>query len=131
LQCEFLLGTLGRVREEREDRQRLAEVVKRFHMGRAPSGAFAGPLPVEHGVLRKPSLSVVLGEQLRLGFRDLGKVFGQHLGNALMVLLARTFQERLIGRILDEGVLEDVPTAWRQTALVDQLSVYQLPHPLL
>jgi hypothetical protein len=48
----------------------------------------------------------VLRQQLRLGFRDLGKVFGQHLGNALVVLLARTFQERLIGRILDEGVLK-------------------------
>ena len=34
----------------------------------------------------------------------------QHLGNALMVLLARALQERLIGGILDEGVLEDVPS---------------------
>jgi hypothetical protein len=124
LQGEFLLGTHGRVREEREDRQRLAEMTNRFHMGRVPSGAFAGLLPVGYGVRRQPRLGVVLGEQLRLSFRDLGKVFGQHLGNALVVLLARTFQERLIGCILDEGMLENVPTAWRQTALVDKLSVY-------
>jgi hypothetical protein len=73
----------------------------------------------------------VLRQQLRLSLRNIREALGQYLGNALMVLLACTPQERLIGCILDEGVLEDVPATRRQTALIDQLSVYQLAHPLL
>jgi hypothetical protein len=41
-----------------------------------------------------------------------------------MVLLSRILQKRLIGGILDEGVLKDVPAARRQTALVDQFGIY-------
>ena len=62
--------------------------------------------------------------QLRLGLGNLGKLRLQHLGNALMVLLSRALQERLIGGILDEGMLEDVPAARRQTALVDQFGIH-------
>jgi hypothetical protein len=63
-------------------------------------------------------------QEFRLRLGSLGKLYCHHLGNALMVLLARTLQERLIGGILDEGVLEDVPAARRQTALVDQYGIH-------
>ena len=55
----------------------------------------------------------MMRQQLRLDLGNLGKLRLQHLGNTLMVLLARTLQERLIGGILDEGMLEDVPAARR------------------
>ena len=55
LQREFVLGTLGRVREEREHLQRLVEVANRFPMGRAPSGALARLLPVAQGMRRRPA----------------------------------------------------------------------------
>jgi hypothetical protein len=66
LQREFLLGTLGRVREEHENLQCLAEVPNRFRMGRAPSGALPGPLPVGYGLLCKACFGVVMRQQFRL-----------------------------------------------------------------
>ena len=72
-----------------------------------------------------------MGHQLGLRLGSLGKQLYQHLGNALMVLLPYALQERLIGGILDEGVLEDVAAARRQPSLVDQFSLHQLGQPLL
>ena len=43
-----------------------------------------------------------------------GKLRLQHLGNALMVLLPRAPQQRLIGRVLDQGMLEAVGRLRRQ-----------------
>ena len=63
-------------------------------------------------------------QQFRLGLTGLGEPLRQYLRNALMVLLARTLEERLIGGFLDEGMLKNVPITRWQTTLVDQLSVY-------
>jgi hypothetical protein len=46
--------------------------------------------------------------QLGLGLGNLWKSCDEYLRNALMVLLARAPQERLIGGILDQGMLEDI-----------------------
>jgi hypothetical protein len=39
-------------------------------------------------------------------------------------MLPRALQERLIGGVLDERMLEDIPTLRRQTALVDQFGLH-------
>jgi hypothetical protein len=48
-----------------------------------------------------------------------------------MVLLARAAQQRLIGRVLDQGMLEEVHRLRRQPPLVQELCLYQLVQPPL
>ena len=81
-------------------------------------------LPVRDGLGPEAGFCVMMGYQLRLGLGNVGKLRRQHLGNMLMILLARALQERLVGGILDEGVLEDLLAARRQTALVDQFGIH-------
>ncbi len=61
LQGEFVLRTLGGVREGREQLQPLAEVADGFHVGRALDGALAGPLPIGNGLRRHTGLRIVDG----------------------------------------------------------------------
>ena len=95
------------------------------------TGALASLLPVAHRLGTEARFGVVMRHQLWLGSHGVGKLRFQHLRNTLVILLPRALQERLIGRILDEGVLEDVAAARRQTALVDQFSLHEPRQPLL
>ena len=61
-----------------------------FHMCRALEGSLARPLPVANRLFAEACLRVVMGQELGLGLGNLGKLRRQHLGNALMVLLACT-----------------------------------------
>ena len=105
----------------------LREVTDRFHMGRAPSGALAGPLPVAHGLLRQARLGVVVRQQLGLRLGEVGKALGHHLRRALVVLLPGAPQQRLIGRILHQGMLERIGGLRRHAPLVEHLGLHQLP----
>ena len=67
-----------------------------------------------------------MSEQLRLGLGGLGKLLCQDARNPLMVVVARTSHEGLIGCFLDEDVLEDISRVRRQTSRVEQLGLDQL-----
>ena len=58
-----------------------------------------------------------------------GKRRLQDLRNALMVLLARAAQQRLIGSLLDQRMLEEVRRLRRQPLLVQELCLHQLLQP--
>jgi len=73
----------------------------------------------------------MIGQQLRLRLADLGKARLHHLGNALMVLLSGAPQQGLIGRVLDQGMLEAVHCLWRQALLVQKFRRHQLVQPPL
>ena len=68
----------------------------------------ACPLPVGNGLRDETRLGVVMRQQLGLGLDGLGKLRFQHLGNALVILLPGALEQRLIGRVLDQGMLEDI-----------------------
>jgi hypothetical protein len=55
-----------------------------------------------------------MGEQLGLGLTDLGNVCLRHLGNVLIILLPGTPQQRLIGGVRDQRMLEAVRRVRRQ-----------------
>jgi hypothetical protein len=93
-------------------------VCHRFQIGRVLNGVLASPLPVDHRLSAKARLGVVMRQEFGLRLGGVGKARLQHLGNALMVLLARAAQQRLIGCVLDQGMLEDVHRLWRQPPLV-------------
>jgi hypothetical protein len=124
LHDQFLLGTLGGVWQVGEQLQPLREVRYRFLIGRPLNGLLARPLPVANRLRTEARLCVMMRYQFRLSLSNLGKLRRQHLCNALMVLLACALQERLIGGIVDEGVLEEVPVARRPTALVVQFGIH-------
>ena len=88
-----------------------------------------GPLPVGDGLRLEPGLGVVMRQQLGLGLAVLGKLRLQHLRNALVILLPRALQQRLIGRVLDQGMLEDIRRLRRQPPLVEQLRLHELRRP--
>ena len=71
----------------------------------------------------------MVGQQLRLRLDDIRELALQQLGHLLMVLLAVAPQERLVGRVLDQRVLERVARPRRPAALVEQLGVTSWPSP--
>ena len=99
------------------------QVADGFQIRRAVARVLARPLPVGNGLLETARRGVVLGGEFRLGLADLGEARLQHVGNALMVLLAGTAEQRLIGRLLDEGMLEEVGRL-RRPPLVQQLRLH-------
>jgi hypothetical protein len=64
-------------------------------------------------------------QQLRLRLSRVGKPLRQHLGQALMVLLPRAPEQRLIRGILDERMLKGIGCLWWYTSLVDNLRLDQ------
>ena len=66
-----------------------------------------------------------MGQQFRLGFFGLWKPFFQHLGNLLVILLPRALEQRLIGRVLDQRMLEEVACLLPDAALIENLGFHQ------
>ena len=65
-------------------------------------------------------LGVVMRQQFWLGLYCLWKALLQHLRNLLMQLLACALEQRLIGSVLNQGMLEEIVRLRRQPALVEQ-----------
>jgi hypothetical protein len=73
----------------------------------------------------------VVGEQFRLGRDHLGKLRFEHLGNALVDLSPRALEQRRIGGILDQRMLEHVPGSRWPSSLIEELGGHQLSQPCL
>ena len=79
----------------------------------------------------EPSLGIVLRYQLGLRSHRLGELRLQRLGHLLVHLLAGALEQRRIGRILDQGMLEAIGGARRSAPLIEQLRCHQLLQPCL
>ena len=68
-----------------------------------------------------------------LGIRldHVGEAGFQEFRRLPVVLLAGSSQQRAVGSVLDQRVLEDVSGAWRAAALVEKLGLDQLPEAFL
>jgi hypothetical protein len=66
----------------------------------------------------------VMRQQLGLSLDNLGKAHLQYLSNALMVLLPGAPQQGLVGRVLDQRMLEAVGRLGRQLLLVQELRLH-------
>ena len=78
-------------------------------------------MPVVDGLLGETPLREMVRQELRLGLGRLREVSFKHLRDASMQLLAPGLEQRLVGRVLDEGVLEAVARLGRRAAAEDQL----------
>ena len=62
-----------------------------------------------------------MGDQLGLRLCCFWKLLLQHLGNLLVIVLASALEQRLIGSILNQRMLEEIRRLRRQPTLIEQL----------
>ena len=72
-----------------------------------------------------------MGHQLGLCLCCVWKLCFQHGSYLLVILLAFALEQRLIGRVLNQRVLEEIRRVWRHAALVQQLCVNELVEGML
>ena len=113
---EFLLRALGSIRQGREQGQRRGQVADGLEIGRACDRALPRPLPVGDGLCGEPRLRVVTGQHLGLRLHEGGKAASSTVAICMMELLARALQQRGVGGLLHEGVLEAVVRIGRLAA---------------
>ena len=118
-----MLGALGGVWQSFEQIQPLAEVTDRLYVGRALAGSLPCPLPIRDRLLNQSSLGVMMGKEFRLRFLDVRETRFQHLRNLLVILLAFALEQRLIGRVLNQRMLEEVGCLRREPALIEQFGL--------
>ena len=99
----------------------------RFQACRALDGSLARLLPVTDGLRRGPAS--VDGCASTSGCT--AQISGKRLapGQCAEVLLAGALEQRLIGRVLDQGVLEEVRRLGWQPLLIQELRLDQLLQP--
>jgi len=67
----------------------------------------------------------VVRHQLRAGLDRVGEAAFEQFGDLAVILLAGAPQQRLVGRVLDQRMLEHVARTRRPPALVEQLGLDQ------
>ena len=72
-----------------------------------------------------------MGQQFGLGLRRFRKSLRQDLCNPLMILPSGVPQQRLIGCLLNQGMLEHRCRLRRHAALVQEFGIYELPQRVL
>ena len=125
-QVQLAPRPLGAFRHGAKHLQPLGEVCGRLQIGRSLERPLARALPVGHGFAGASCLGVVTGEQLGLGLDDLGELLSRISAIRACDLLAPALEQRLVGGVLDQGVLEAVGRLGRRAAAEDQLGCDQL-----
>ena len=96
-------------------------------MRRALEGKLPGPLPIGQGLSMRASGGIVLRYQGRLRRSGLGEALGQHLGNALVVLLPGALGPSLVGGVfMNQRVLKLIHGGGAHAPLVEQLRIHKL-----
>ncbi len=104
----------------------MREVCDRFGMGRTVHSALTSLLPVGNGLLRASGFSVVMREPGRLLCRRRGTLLGQDLDDLQMLLPPGTFQQSMIGRFLNQHVLERIDRLRDKAGFVQEFGGLEL-----
>jgi hypothetical protein len=107
-QLELEALSIGRGRYSSEQADRPRERVRRLAHRRPIEGCATGPRPCIRRARVEPGFGQMIREQLRLVFDDSRKPRLEHLRDTSVQLLAPGLEQRLIGDIFDQGVLETV-----------------------
>jgi hypothetical protein len=99
------------------------QVPDRFLDRRSPHCVLGGPLPKGDRRCRQPGLAIVVRDELRAALDGVNEALLQQFRDLAVIMLAGAPQQRLVGGILDQRVLEDVARARRPAALIQQLSL--------
>ena len=107
-QLELEARSIGRGRHSPQQSDRPGERVRRLAHRRPAERRATCPRPCLRRARVEPGFGQVVGEQLGLAFDDTRKPVLEYLRDASVQLLAPGFEQRLIGDIFDQGVLETV-----------------------
>ena len=116
----------GRLCERADECQALREVADGLDLRRPFSRPQARLQPVRGTLLGQTRLTEVMGEQLRPRLGRLREMRFQHVGDPPMKLLALSLDQRVVQRVLEQRVLEDVTAAGRPALRVQDLRLHQL-----
>jgi hypothetical protein len=111
---------IAAVRAAGEQRQRPAEVGDRLGIGQPRIGLGSRLLPVGDRLVDQPGRGAVIGQQLGLGGRGVGKPRLERLGDAGVQPLAVAVQQAGVGGVANQGVLEGIGRLRRRAAAIDQ-----------
>ena len=109
-----------------EERERLPHVGDAFAQGRALLRLQAGLHPAGRRLVDATGAFVVTCQQLWLRVRHLREAADERFGDLAVELLPGLAQQRLVRRILNERVLEQVGRGRRRAALRDELEVDEM-----
>src|SRR5215472_10678540 len=87
---------------------------RRLDIGRANDSAVASALEVCAGRVGRTGLTIVVGHYFGLRLNRRWKVFGQHVGDAAVELLALATQQASVGHVTHERVFEQISSVRRQ-----------------
>ena len=107
------------------------EVCDGFRIRRSFVSTLARVLPVTDGLLNQARLGAMVGEQFGLDLGRLRKSLGKHLSDPLMELLASALQQRMVGRLLDQRMLEGVDRVRRGAAPVHEFRIHETSQGVL
>ena len=90
-----------------------------------PGGPFSGLIPIRQGLFLQPGLGIVMGPEFGVKVAGFREMRGQGARNPLVVVLPPTFQQGLVGRILNQGVFESVLGIGPDAMLVQEFGLDQ------
>jgi hypothetical protein len=124
---QLLLVALPPGRELSNELERLAQMLDGFQICRTLRGAPPGPEPVRDRSLVRAGFGEVMRHGLRLALGQIRETAFEGLGNLEVVLPTGGVEQRMVRRLLDEGVPEVVRGARWMRPLGDELAGGQLP----
>ena len=98
------------------------ELLCGFDQRRALQRPLSRLAPKARGFLDQPGLGAVTRQQFRLTLGDLSELAFQGFGDASVQRAPRLTQQRAVGRVLHQGVLEQVGRMWRHALPEQQTS---------
>src|SRR4030095_4172131 len=113
--------TFGVLRQQRQLIQRLLKLRGRFCHRRTGDGPPTGLAPISDGFFNEPGLGIMLREQLRLAFDDLGEMAFERFADLRMQLPPGVAQHAVVRRVLHQRMLEGIECLGRCAALEYQL----------
>ena len=124
--CSSWASRSGDSAKRADERQSLRQVADRLDLRRPFSRPQPRLEPVSGALLGQARLGEVMGEQLRPRLGRLRELRFQHLGDPPMELLSLPLDQRVVQRVLEQCVLEDVTAARRPALRVQDLRLHQL-----
>jgi hypothetical protein len=104
-------------------------LTRRLDEGTGFNGVPPGFHPKEDRVPNIAGLRIMMRQQFRLGFRQLGQLNLERFRRSRMQLAALLEKEAVMRRLLHQGMLEDIGRVGHRAVLKDQLGPHQFLQP--
>src|SRR6516162_10279854 len=130
-QLQFLCITAGRFLQRLDPFKPLLQLGLCFAEGRTFQGLFAGQRQIPSSIGGIVGTGVMMREFGQMVVERVGINIFERPANSLVQLLAAIYQDRIVGNLLGQGVLEDILSISRYGLLINKLARAQLREPLV